>query len=226
MLALTESNPARPHISAAAIGNPILDWTSIFPSNRDMVVDDIQPVEQGSNWGPKAPNCEATDDLSPSGLISLRKRIFRKAEHFFDPFASPLLFFRTPGFDLPYSLQGQGFFKVEADQGNGPSSSDPDVDVIKRKRTYYRAFPPKASGMFLPSTRINTSVDFALRSQSEELVAMMSRNGPDSNRFTEPTEVETVDPGFLVEPGTVSDLWNKHDVTETGQWLGEVLSRR
>ena len=225
MLALTESNPARPHISAAAIGNPILDWTSIFPSDRDIVVDDIQPVEQGSDWGPKASNCEAADDLSPSGLVSLRKRIFRKAEHFFDPFASPLLFFRTPGFDLPYPWQGQGFFKVGADQGHGSSSPDPDIHVIKRKRTYYRAFPPKASGMVLPSTRITTTDDFALRSQSEEFVAMMSRNVPGTNRFPEPTEVEAAKRGFLVESSNLSGLRNKHDVTETGQWLEEVLSR-
>ena len=223
MLAITESHPARPHISAAAFGNPVLDWTSIFPQDRDMVIDDIQPVGQGNNQAPKAP--DAAFSLSVHGLINLRQQIFCKAEHYFDPFASPLLFFRTPGFDLPQPWQQPGFFNIQAEKPDESLAADPDDDIIKRKRTYYRAFPPKGSGMMLPSTRIMTDTEFSLRHQSEEFVALMSRSIIGANRFLEPAEIEAIESRFTTQSRNEDGSWNNQEATELGQWLGEELRR-
>ncbi|KAK5126886.1 hypothetical protein LTR08_004553 [Meristemomyces frigidus] len=91
MLAVTECQIGRPGIVAAAVNNPVVDWIDIDNDDDSSIV----PPSLRSTMN-------ASDDLS-SQLCQLRKGMFLKPEHYFDPFASPLLFFRSAGQDLPYT---------------------------------------------------------------------------------------------------------------------------
>ncbi|KAL8810104.1 MAG: hypothetical protein Q9223_007822, partial [Gallowayella weberi] len=100
MLALTECTPTG--ITAAALGNPIVDWSS--------------PIQHPISTDPNSLDRD---------LNSLHSSSFTKPEHRYDPFASPLLFFRTPAFELPPPPSLYGI----------PSSPDPSSQPTKTENT-------------------------------------------------------------------------------------------
>ncbi|KAL4792446.1 hypothetical protein BDV19DRAFT_380821 [Aspergillus venezuelensis] len=81
MLALTEPTS----VTAVAALDPVCDWTSLDEYCTS----------------PNAPRKKryAPRDLVP--LLKARERFFEKHEKYFDPFASPILFLRSPGKDTP-----------------------------------------------------------------------------------------------------------------------------
>jgi acetyl esterase/lipase len=87
-LALTECRIGVPGIVAAAVSSPIVDWVAF--DNEDML-DDIES-------GLKEPH---QADLTLRALLDQRRTIFRRPDAYFDPFASPVLFFRSAGADIP-----------------------------------------------------------------------------------------------------------------------------
>ncbi|KAK5750196.1 hypothetical protein LTS12_019760 [Elasticomyces elasticus] len=128
MLALTECRVGQPGIVAAALSSPIVDW-----------------VEQ-------APDTDATT----AQLTDLRGKLFRKPEHYFDPFASPMLFLRSAGYTIPPAppdvLANDMDYLVSLNrEGSGmavKSSMDEEVTLLKRTATRY---PTPALGLRLPS---------------------------------------------------------------------------
>ncbi|KAL5048066.1 hypothetical protein BDW71DRAFT_178761 [Aspergillus fruticulosus] len=83
MLALTE-----PHsIHAVAALEPVCDWTAL----DEYCASSNTPVNRRRRHGPK--------DLVP--LLEARERFFANHEQYFDSFASPILFLRSPGKDTP-----------------------------------------------------------------------------------------------------------------------------
>ncbi len=188
MLALTESHIGRSGIAAAAVANPIVDWTVPFPEtvweydDRECDDDDeygrrVTATEsslKAAGTDPRTAASNAQARLSTTTLVSLRKSLFPKPESYFDPFASPLLFFRTPGIDIP---SDDPDLEVHRDRDPDPdtlsthpdstsqspsptilpSTSNPDSDEqsppAKRHRAH-RRFPPTASGLRIPHMRI------------------------------------------------------------------------
>ena len=100
MLALTECHVGRPGISGAAMGNPIVDWTSLFPAAEETETDFANPSKARFSANSIAGNpsqAQPNGSMSVETLVALRSTLFGKPETFLDPLASPLLFFRTPG---------------------------------------------------------------------------------------------------------------------------------
>jgi hypothetical protein len=87
-LALTECKIGEPGIVAAAVSSPIVDWVAFDDENA------AEFVLNGRGEPLKV-------DLSLHALLNHRRTIFRRPDAYFDPFASPSLFFRSAGIDAP-----------------------------------------------------------------------------------------------------------------------------
>ncbi|PWY82304.1 hypothetical protein BO83DRAFT_353078 [Aspergillus eucalypticola CBS 122712] len=98
MLSLTEVRS----IHAVAAIDPICDWTSLDehciqqPPSSD--ANGNVPSSSSSRKGPRGGGA-APHDLVP--LLKARKEYFSTPERYFDAFASPLLFLRSPGKNVP-----------------------------------------------------------------------------------------------------------------------------
>lgn len=114
MLALTESQS----IHAVAAVEPICSWTDLdewcmipdyLPRETDPQIEeieeDISRLKLSDDGGEKKKKRRsksrsvAPPDLVP--LLEARQSLFLKPERYFDPFASPILFLRTPGRAIP-----------------------------------------------------------------------------------------------------------------------------
>ncbi|GAD93695.1 conserved hypothetical protein [Paecilomyces variotii No. 5] len=112
MLALTEPRS----ILAVAAYEPVCDWVSLDDYCLRMQDKDDSNVAAGDNAGGNSDGTElgqrvsrkrtrargratAPRDLIP--LLAARARFFQKPEKYFDAFASPILFLRSPGKEVP-----------------------------------------------------------------------------------------------------------------------------
>ena len=201
MLALTEgigksAEPELPGISALAVGNPILDWTSLTQTDRVLVLP-----------------------LSANGLLKTRKLYFSRPETYFDPSASPLLFFRTPSSEIPNDAR--------ASNEHGPLNSDPEDDnrllELVTKRCSARKIPPAGSDLILPWTKVEVGKDWVLKDQGADLVELMRKS---HKRSEAEWTVEATDPvkrEFEVVEREGFGLWDEKHAFEIGQWFGKVL---
>ena len=251
MLALTESHIGRTGIGAAAVVNPIVDWT--FPdksSNQDFDNDEVDFVDQDVMGKRKQRTKVSIVDswtafgregpIRASDLLSLRKRIFSKPEYYFDPFASPLLFFRTPGIDVP----PEDSVLTDPD----PSSPSLEEEPATKRRKAHRRFPPSGSGLRIPKMRVSIREQSLLRDQSVALVDLMRRSivlheRPNGDRFSDPwiydeeqvtrandrasDEAEkrvrlVMEPGRGLTPTSSADE-RAEEMMELGRWFQDVL---
>lgn len=207
MLALTECHVHRPGISATALGNPIVDWNSPF----------------------ELPVFDDTNELDKQ-LIALRKKSFTNAETRYDPFASPLLFFRTPAFELPVPAYHSGFSSPPPATSNpeSPAERDPSLSAPTPQRRFHRKYPPPGSGLRIPTTRIDVGLMNPLREQGMEIARLMQRSvdiyeheeggyhGASDEAQRRVRVVERAGKG----------LWGEGEMVEVGAWFGEVLRGR
>ncbi|KAL8833110.1 MAG: hypothetical protein Q9170_004492 [Blastenia crenularia] len=200
MLAITECHDAKTGITAAALGNPIVDWSPPFA----------------------APHFESTDPFH-RGLISLREKSFPNAEARYDPFASPLLFFRTPAFDLPapdyYGLSSLSpeVMKLEA--------VDETSSGLVSKRRSHRKYPPTDSDLRLPITRIHSGKRNPLAEQVAEFAQLIQRSIDIYEREDggyRGASKEAQQRVSLVDREAIG-LWGDSEIMEIGAWFGEVL---
>jgi pimeloyl-ACP methyl ester carboxylesterase len=117
-LALTESE----HIRAIAAHEPVCDWTSLDDyctiqqpvETRDSVyekqdseetsADDIEQQQKSHEQPAKAKSSRQRKKMAPSDLVPLlktREYLFDSPSKYFDSFASPMLFLRSAGKDVP-----------------------------------------------------------------------------------------------------------------------------
>ncbi|KAL4965202.1 uncharacterized protein BDV14DRAFT_60439 [Aspergillus stella-maris] len=118
MLALTEPSS----VTAVAALDPVCDWTSLDEYCTS----------------PNAPRKKryAPRDLVP--LLKARERFFEKHEKYFDPFASPILFLRSPGKDTP---------KVYPRYATGPENPVPLlVSEEPEESELWDAYAPENTG--------------------------------------------------------------------------------
>ncbi|KAK4976653.1 hypothetical protein LTR42_002696 [Elasticomyces elasticus] len=135
MLALTECRVGQPGIVAAALSSPVVDWV------------DLEHVSS------KAAD---TDDTIAS-LPDLRSKLFRKPEHYFDPFASPMLFLRSAGYTIPPAPldvpANDMDYLISLNRQDSEMIAKPSLEEeaapLKRNATRY---PTPALGLRLPAT--------------------------------------------------------------------------
>ena len=217
MLALTECfyTPAELEpqgISALAVGNPILDWTALAPS-------DVKPNVIRAGVFPKVggfPSGDNNESLSVHGLYDIREALFSKAEKYFDPFASPLLFFRTPSSEIPNEAPEQSLLNGAREEEN------PFLPSAKKRRSG-RKYPPASSNLVFPWTRVEVGQDCVVKDQGVDLVENMQKS-------FERLEVERTDDmqnavkrDFEIVKRAGIGLWDEQHTFEIGYWLGKKL---
>ena len=222
MLALTEcfSRPTEmkcQSISALAVGNPILDWTALTRS------DATRSISQGASFRktPGFSDGANNESLSVNGLCDIRELYFSKAEGYSDPFASPLLFFRTPTSETPIgatALTEDGLLNGGSEYQNPPS---PCV----RKRRWPRKYPPTGSNLLLPWTMVEVGKDCVLKEQGVELVEMMQKSFKRSEDESTADANKTVRRDFELVEREGMGLWDEKHTFEIGQWFGEQLRK-
>ncbi|KAI4203366.1 MAG: hypothetical protein LQ350_001887 [Teloschistes chrysophthalmus] len=232
-LALTECHSHKPGaIKAAALGNAVVDWSSLFHNNNN--TSDTQ-----------------SESLNRE-LLALRSRAFLRPADRYDPFASPLLFFRTPAWELVpepvlYGFPPSPCASVSASSPtattspSSPTASSSETkgqeEELFQKRRSHRKYPPLASNLRLPRTRIEVGRESGgvLREQGMEMAELMQRSVDGMAR----------DDGYLPELNVASGgggggggrkrvevveregmLWGEKEMVEVGAWIGDALRSR
>ena len=176
-----------------------MDWSAAFPTSEP----DVSNIERE--------------------LVCLRKASFGRAEARYDPFASPLLFFRTPGFELPpEEMYG---FPPSSRRSRGSQDGDGNVKAAPvPKRRSHRKYPPAVSGLRLPKARIDIGETFLMKEQAREMAELMQRSvdvheREEFGRKDQKRRVEVVE-----REG--EGLWGEKEYAEIGVWFGEALRSR
>lgn len=229
MLALTECHGRRQDITAAGIGNPIADWTSLaFESEA---TEDISPSSalRSESAKKKLPLSDTIPwtgrPLRTESLLSLRDELFPKEDRFFDPFASPLLFFRGPAFDLKgLQLPESAVASATADP-TAEQPSDDDSAIVIRNRLAHRKYPPRNSGLCLPHMRVELGEQNILRKQGLDFVKLMRR----SVRLWEYQEKDDLhnDGSDRIELLERPDFgwWGDEEIHDLGAWFAKTFRR-
>ncbi|TKA67736.1 hypothetical protein B0A49_05103 [Cryomyces minteri] len=212
MLAVTECRMGETRIGAAAVNNPIVDW--IFPkpianraasggSNESSNSKRTKSKDpQPTSWQTHA----ASPSLSATDFLRARSAAFKQPAAYFDPFASPLLFFRTAGAEVPPPAASLSDFDLASlalyPDAHNPShnASNPNSVIMlgsvaeapqpadeaptKRFRKMPRRHPARGSGLRLPDMRISAGAASPLLDQAVELATRMRTSvletgGPD-----------------------------------------------
>nr|POE64915.1 hypothetical protein CFP56_65873 [Quercus suber] len=187
MLALTECRRGQVGVVCAGLNAPVTDWVDL---------DDLLDMESSSSsqrHRGKATKRAQLDTRPVQDLLQLREQLFLKPEHFFDPFASPLLFFRSTGkavpppfpekkhptdeFGILAMLNEQDFYRQQhalsrvvhdsSAPNTPPSPQSADSDVPRRAS---RRFPGKSSGLELPAFHVSAGEDLPFKEQGAELI--------------------------------------------------------
>ncbi|KAF2670256.1 hypothetical protein BT63DRAFT_232963 [Microthyrium microscopicum] len=257
-LALTESRrgvwPAR--VQAAAVNNPITDW--VVPDREKLElaaaqfgvlkVDDADPdtenimarSNKSKRKGPALSSWQKYKDsnvLGAKDLLKARKSIFTKEDSFYDVFASPIHFFRTPGIEFP--LPASTLPDSETDE-------PPDYTLSRKSR---RVFPPAGSNIMLPHYRMTTGEESILASQNEEFILSLysgevsrhlKTHGLRASHLKHLDEDQQNEVDFISEQADVKfksyalpgvglwgvgpgNLW-RSDAEMAGDWLRQVLT--
>lgn len=239
MLALTEcQNPASNggvrSISAVAVGNPIVDWTALSPVDPDPRISP-NSVEGISIGDYKIPRISNSQTLTVPGLVDVRDVFFRKPENYFDPFASPLLYFRTPGTDVPNESQAEAesqSFRAVVPQpvssANGSSYvPEPETRPFEpaRRRRSHRKYPPTGFDLVLPHMRVEVGKEWVLKDQGMELIELVRKSFERTEDQKTSSGKSRINRSFEIIENEGLGLWDKENMFEIGQWFGDVLRR-
>jgi acetyl esterase/lipase len=218
MLALTECRLGDTCIGAAAVNNPLVDWVfpdelpsvdpselpepiapdeTAFPAGADFMVLNLpEPARKRQRRAPKKPALTAWQRYSDNETIptitlsAQRDVLFRKPEDYFDRFASPIHFFRSPHAQLLHpqqddifaSRQPEELFDIETQMDLDHYASvnhielAPELPILSRCRAYTRNYPLAGTKMSLPTWNITTGMDSPLFDQAKEITKMLRRS--------------------------------------------------
>ena len=156
----------------------------------------------------------------------LRKDLFQKPEHYHDPFASPLLFFRTPAVSLPDLLSPHELVD-EQDSSRLPDPYALGEDVLSsldRKRRSHRKYPPAGSALRLPHLRIDVGAGSELADQGHEMVDLLWRSVRywEDESYGELGKQALKEKIELVEKNNTG-LWGEKELADVGGWMGKIL---
>lgn len=174
--ALTECRLGEPGIIAAAVNNPIADWV-------DLEGDAATPVK---NKRKTRTSLEGAG-LSSRDFLARRKMLFRKPEHYHDPFASPALFFRTAGMEVPSSIEDLPLDELDElallereqhlrEQGEVVRDDSSVPSAPGRTRKTSRRYPSKALSLRLPTFHITTGLESPIAGQAVELAHLLRQS--------------------------------------------------
>ncbi|KAI6792952.1 hypothetical protein KC360_g6532 [Hortaea werneckii] len=178
MLAVTECRIGEAGVVAAALNNPIVDWVGI---------DDGKELHFAS---------EEMEDL----LLTARNKLFRRPGHYFDSFASPVLFFRSPGKEVPkFSaggplddlehlayLEREDFFRQQLalsamsnrlhDAETEEVEDDSNGQKTNSPRKTSKRYPSPSLGLKLPPFHISSGFLSPFSEQADELAQLLRKS--------------------------------------------------
>ena len=161
----------------AAVSNPLVDWVDLSGAGASV---------KRKKGGKKSKALAATQgDAAIKALLPLRTQLFKRPQEYFDPFASPMLFFRSAGVDVPppalppvddldrLSLLEREEVIKQASHGMA-TAQDTGIDESTGKadeaiRTYSRRYPSKSLGLRLPQLFISSGTSQPFHGQAGEL---------------------------------------------------------
>ena len=223
MLALTECHQSsvrfgRQGVMAAALGNPIVDWTALFDVGVEGVDTRFSPRGKVARGLYTSSLSASQQETSIAGLKQLRSSLFNKSEAYFDPFASPLLFFRTPSSELSNELP---VFSPDS-SFNGSEGKETTAEPTKKRRSL-RKYPSAGSNLTLPHLRLEVGIENVLTAQGSELIDLMRRSlGRTAGETVEMDEHGLGERLELVEKEGLG-LWDKLDAFGIGRWFAHVF---
>ncbi|KAF2123977.1 alpha/beta-hydrolase [Dothidotthia symphoricarpi CBS 119687] len=141
---------------------------------------------------PTAWQLHGDNEVLPTSKLSVERNfLFRGPEDFFDRFASPIHFFRSPRAQLIYppsddvsaSEQPDDQLDMEAQMLLGhytpfksKAKASTELPVLSRCRAYIRSYPPAGVNLSLPVWNITAGTDSPLADQTSELAKMLRRS--------------------------------------------------
>ena len=217
-LALTECNTHKTGVRAAVFGNPTSDWTAMYQVKardregskaREASSVKKKRIARLSSWDGNA----FSTTLPAASLLKMRGELFRLSEDYFDPFASPALFFRTPSSSVPKFVDPLDELFLDLDIAPAQAM---------RKRRSHRRYPSPTSNLRLPDARFWLGEESVLMDQGIDLAEGMARSnhlygGP--NGTGEGTGWERVEVDLKDGVG----CWQEDDLVDIGTWLGYKL---
>ena len=126
--------------------------------------------------------------------MQAREDLFAKPAAYFDPFASPMLFFRTPGTGIPVNMpemddmaylsmiEREDFYRQQtmlsgiSHDSAGDSTSPSSESEAASKRKASRLFPSKALNLKLPNLYVSSGHESPLYAQAHELSQAMCKS--------------------------------------------------
>ncbi|KAF2847442.1 alpha/beta-hydrolase [Plenodomus tracheiphilus IPT5] len=222
MLALTECRVGEPRIAAAAVNNPIVDWVfpdelpavspselpeptgaddTALPADQDPAT--LLPVAKTSRKRPKpttkkspltAWQAHGDNTMIPTPTLSAeRDMLFRRPDDYFDRFASPIHFFRSPHAQMVCPEQDDIAASQQPDSDelldmevqfalnhyasfHGKTKTSPAVATLSRCRAYARNYPQAGTSLKLPAWHMTTGLQSPLADQTLELVKVIQRS--------------------------------------------------
>ena len=222
MLALTECHTNKICVRAAALCNPITDWTTFHSSAPARKVAGDVSGERSIEYQSRVSS--QPHSLSESLLLAARKDLFVTPSHYFDPFASPLLFFRTASSDLPIL---NSTFSIGCPQLSDASSSETSTEWIKKRRAY-RKHPPLGSGLTLPTLRVEVGEESVFKEQVIDLVEGVMRSvdlyeGKERMKTDASKSEIEADKRVSLRMKKGEGFWEEEDFVDVGHWLGQIL---
>ncbi|KAI9726754.1 MAG: hypothetical protein M1828_000610 [Chrysothrix sp. TS-e1954] len=199
MLALTECKVhERARVAAVHVEDPICDWSDLDhlkPGTATATPASTVKRRSRNNKGDARASAPTTllshiagssdASFNRRTLLNLRASLFPTMSpwKYFDPFASPLLFLRTPAKDVPSPRSlGDEFTRLMLADTEAPDGSKEKEDRGKgrqrRRKVPLKWPPPGSADMVLPRVRVTVSPnseDDILKTQSEEMVRLMRR---------------------------------------------------
>ena len=192
-----------PAVSAAQLLEPVApDETSLLANEDPMALTDRS--EAGSSRATKtskrpgkssprtAWQLHGDNTAIPTATLSAeRDTVFRRPEDYFDRFASPIHFFRSPQGLLLYPKQDDAWaseqpensidIETQMDINHYQSFEEsttraPELPVLAKCRAYARNYPSAGSNLNLPDWRITAGSQNPLLGQTSELTKMVRRN--------------------------------------------------
>lgn len=183
--------------------------TALFPSVKDSTPSDT--LNSSST-------VSTPGQMSVDSLLALRENIFSKVEKCFDPFASPMLFFRTPSSDLPD--RGSNRFPNDVLSGRTLSALDSGHTLEKRRRSH-RKYPPANHRLRFPALRVDVAEQSVLKDQCSEFIELLRKSALRSDEKAINEDSDTVKQRFTLFERSGLHIWDKRQFREIGQWFGD-----
>ncbi|KAF2224535.1 hypothetical protein BDZ85DRAFT_216616 [Elsinoe ampelina] len=242
MLALTECRTKGHRIAAAALHDPLLNWVMPEEVTQDL---DEAAMRRDSRRRPAFVPSNDTDTSILRAIVSARSELFKTPGDWFDPFASPLLFFRSSNAAIPTSdpnapvdefaelsamnqhdfMRQQLKLSAMSNFAGHDTGIDVEDDPVGSLRRSARRYPRIDSGLTLPNFRLTIGPDGVWRAQAEEFTKYVWRSmiRTDELKKQDMAAAELHAAERVFHESYDGEIQAEECLADTAEWLRDVL---